>query len=142
MNLKILSSEAYAAFMGLRVNRTTPAYYRLRCAGFTVKDLILNDYQEANSFMLTYQVKCICGTLEEFSAAYEAQYFLEHMQRDKLFHHGMYDVAGHFEGFGATSVEHLRKDGFSEEDIKQIRYVYDLEDRIRKLENARGFHAA
>lgn len=113
----------------LKTNRTSKAYVRITAAGFTIGEPDVRDTFGDISLMCTFT--CVCGRTESFHKmlrGYEPRFF----KHDDLFKNG-WDVALELERFGSVSVDHLKKDGFSEQEIKRIRYVYDLEDELIEL---------
>ena len=113
----------------LKVNRTSQAYRRAKMAGFTIGEAeIVADMMGA---ILRVGFKCVCGTQEYFQKMIDQQQ-AKHLKNISYFANG-WDVAQELEDFGSFSEKHLRADGFSEEAIKEIRYIYDLEDELKML---------
>ncbi len=101
--------------MNVRYNTTTPAYSRLKEAGFSVKDFDVFFNKQYDAFIHSVTFVCVCGTVERLSWLNDA---VEHNA----------DVAQKIEAVGAVSEEHLREDGYTEEQIKEIRKPYEAEE--------------
>lgn len=112
----------------LRVNRKSDAYRRAKMAGFKIKELEI--VTGSFGFAITVPFECVCGRSETFyrEIGLTSDIDIEHYMRGMpYFEDGLYDAALELEHFGSFSEKHLRDDGFSEEAIKDIRYIYDLE---------------
>lgn len=120
-------------FKALTINTKSPAYRRARMAGFKIFNLQVAE-DPAFGIILRVNFQCVCGRPEAFQLTLgnidrrNAEYFSE----DYRFRDG-WDVALELERLGSFSAEHLHNDGYSEEAIKEIRYIYDLEDEVAEL---------
>ena len=86
------------------VDRSSESYQRITAAGFTIEDgLPIGE-------SIAYFFRCVCGKEEMGIISKEENI--------------PYDIAGAIERAGGVSETHLRKDGYSEEDIKRIRAPY------------------
>lgn len=96
----------------LEVDKSTPAYRRVEMAGFKIFDRIIYD-----TFQDIFRVDwlCFCGRQEGFDFG----------RREYPTEGNKIDVAKIIEDLGAISEDHLRKDGFTEEEIIHIRRAYD-----------------
>ena len=94
-----------------RVDRNSPAYARASKAGFKIGDPYIAPYQPD---LLISDVICICGRLENFAMPIES---ISAYQK-------VVDIAMGIELAGAVSAKHLKGDGFTSEQIKQIRKAY------------------
>jgi hypothetical protein len=114
----------------IALNKKSPAYMKARAAGFIFGEprLNLNDYGTT----LQIDFKCVCGRNEVFQRQIAKTDIVWLIANDDLFKDG-WDAAQEIENFGSFSEDHLRADGFSEDAIKQIRYIYDLEDEVKRL---------
>ena len=106
--------------MSLKINRYSEAYKRVSSAGFHINraEVIRNKWQKRSFLMRSYSVfvyfTCVCGT-EEILYISNYEFYGEKIP---------FDAADHIEKTGALDPEHLRQDGYTEEQIKQIRAVY------------------
>lgn len=112
----------------LRLNRSSDAYRRVTAAGFEPKEPIIEYRVDLSGapIQILLQLKCICGREEELALLFDDQgEFREDLQYTKYLSENFYDWAQHIEDLGAISVEHLREDGYTEEEIKNIRRPYE-----------------
>lgn len=123
----------------LKTNRSTDAYRRMTCAGFTIGEPYLRHeppYESSpatillmHSDQVCVDFTCVCGRRETLMMLIDKAA----LKHDPIYANGKWDAALSIERAGSVNVSHLRADGFSEEDIKRIRYVYDLEDELKEL---------
>lgn len=113
----------------VKLDRSSLAYRRMRCAGFIIDDSVF--VQREGTIRMTIGFQCVCGRKEYFTS----ERLADHLPIALHFRveNGLVDGAEMIEDAGAVSEEHLKRDGFSEEAIRQIRYVYELEEEIAKL---------
>lgn len=95
-----------------------------------------------NPVRLCIDFQCACGRREVFNTSLEEKALREFLANPHLWPEwrGGWDACLEIERFGSTSVEHLKEDGFSDADIKRIRYVYDLEDELKKLRRMKSVY--
>ncbi len=123
----------------IQLNRRSEAYRRMTCAGFKIGEVQVN-YDFGDSLALRVSFKCVCNREEIYQRIVWSQQ-LDFMKHDPMFKDG-WDACQEIENFGSVSVDHLRADGFSEDDIKRIRYVYDLEDEVKELRRMKQIYQA
>jgi hypothetical protein len=123
--------------MHIEINTSSPAYRRMTCAGWKIMNA--RAIEEDHGISLRVDFNCVCGRLETFNYMIQKK---EMEYGNPFFENGKWDCCQQIENFGATSVEHIRNDGFTEEQIKQIRYVYDLEDEVKELRRFKAMHEA
>lgn len=110
----------------LRTNRMSEAYKRVTSAGFTIDE---PEFRDLNSIGANWSDRygqffdcrftCTCGTKEMLR--YE---FRDAMHRGFL-DGNLIDIAAMIERLGAVSRDHLRADGYTEEQIDKIRAAYN-----------------
>jgi len=88
----------------------SPAYRRAQNAGFTFYDIEQGDSPAGKWVRL--QFKCVCGQVEIFCS------------KAPLLINGEWDAAQELENRGAFSENHLRQDGFTDAQIKEITERY------------------
>jgi len=119
-----------------RTNRESPAYDRITRAGFTIKEPVARPYQvmffeDSYGVHLLTDFVCVCGTEEAVGQRFTAKApsELRYFRRNR----GMIevDIAQVIEDLDGVSVEHLRSDGYSEEEIKRIRAPYAEQDALQ-----------
>lgn len=119
----------------MKVDRSSPAYKRITSAGFTIGEIRqitrtsstgsvtisgtywLPTWGEDRPVQFACPFTCVCGNSEVLYFTLDPY---EHFRicTEK------YDVAQKIEDLGGVSVEHLREDGYSEDEIKNIRRAY------------------
>jgi hypothetical protein len=126
-------ASVWGTMIHLILNRKSQAYFNATHAGFTFSEpRISEDY--FGGFSLRVDFKCVCHSEEIFNRAIgkdEIQWLMSH---DPIFKDGVWDAVQEIENLGSFSAQHLRDDGFGEDDIKRIRYVYDLQDEVKRLQ--------
>lgn len=120
------------------IDRTTPAYRRAMFAGFKITAL---RFQPAaigwpDFYYIEGDFECVCGTQERYRrtlpAASEEEFFSV-IAHDQHFTKKGWDLALELEHFGSFSAKHLLGEGYTQEQVKEIRYIYDLEDEAKRL---------
>ena len=96
------------------VNRTSNAYHRMTQAGFIIDEIM----QIAGTRRISCRFTCVCGRIEEVMVEADATFMELYSYGDRV------DIAQLLENCGAVSVEHLRQDGYTEDQIKEIRKSY------------------
>ena len=82
--------------------------------------MVHGSYQGTEAMMmLGIEFTCVCKRKEMLMTSMDGTYYSGH----KI------DAARIIENSGALSVEHLREDGYSEEQISYIRRAYDTEPK-------------
>jgi len=103
--------------MRIKIERRSPAYYRMMQAGFKIININLIKLSH-NLYEPIIRIKCICGTVERLvGPGYTC------ITREEL--PCKWDIAQLVEDSGGVSVEHLQEDGYSEKEIKFIRRAYN-----------------
>lgn len=100
----------------IAVDRNSPAYKRITGAGFYIKDIEVNYVPERYMYLVCERFVCVCG---------KEEMFVDYMDELELQARKVKDVAQIIEDTGQISVEHLREDGYSEEQISEIRKAYN-----------------
>ena len=131
-----------------QVNRHTEAYRRMVQAGFSFDEEMKTSDAEHPLFGVRENVvytltpmKCVCGRMEYAHCTFPVDEDLKntpHVETHGRLH--LVDIAAIAEQEGAVSVEHLRNDGYSEEEIKRIRVPYDAmpENRVEQAQRQPG----
>lgn len=126
-------------FLQWAIDRDSPCYNAFMLAGFSLQTYIFQpkpcfqriapqatgefckaawhviaDYRHT---LLRFTMQCVCGTVEV------GEMFSDKKTDSEFFNEetGLVDVAAWIESCGALSPKHLRRDGYSEEDIVRIR---------------------
>lgn len=101
----------------LEVDTTSPAYKAFTAGGFTFKVVVLTQREDLRGMPTQYTItfQCVCGSVEDFCALYEVGH------SPKYIRNGRIDAAQWLEDIGALSPAHLRRDGYTEEQIERIR---------------------
>jgi hypothetical protein len=119
----------------LKVDRKSPAYRRATYAGFKIGEVRVYE-GISGTVALQLPFECVCGTKEFFLRTFTAEdviSFESLLMYDRYFTENGWDGALEIEHRGAFSAEHLRGEGYSEEAIREIRYIYDLEEEVITL---------
>lgn len=137
-NDAIYLSDTPYYLRSIDIDRNTPAYRRAAYAGFKIEKMrVIGLGFPIDCFSFEADFSCVCGKKERFRKTLpllNEKDMLSFLMHDPHFtKNGLWDVALELEHFGSFSAEHLRRDGYSEEAIKEIRYIYDLEDEVKKL---------
>lgn len=105
--------------MRIKVDRRSDAYKRVIAAGFKIHNITLRRVKNPHCQLFYYipyiAFTCVCGSTERFVGFT----FYREQIPNKI------DVAAMMESVGALSVEHLKEDGYTDEEIKRIRKAYD-----------------
>lgn len=103
-----------------RLDDETPAYKRVSFAGFDIIDFESGYNLKKSYWWVRISLMCVCGReLHELMQVTTHSKLAPYLRGDK------FDAALYLEARGALSVEHLRHDGFNEEEIAYIRRAYD-----------------
>lgn len=103
----------------MQVDTETHAYKRLMAVGFII-DNFEYGYNKLDYFFVRCDFTCICKRDEHFlDRTTDILTWQRYIKGNK------FDVARRIEELGAISVDHLRKDGYSEEEIARIRAPYN-----------------
>lgn len=105
----------------LYLNTSSPAYQRMTAAGFTFGGFVADESGCYVRVMCDFS--CVCGRLERFQRMW-SKWEMDQW-REVIFPGGLVDIAAFLEEIGSVSVEHLREDGFSPEEIARIRRPYE-----------------
>lgn len=101
------------------IDKESPAYKRVSTGSFKIFERIISEYSKlAKCDLLRFDWLCVCGRQESIDIPENG--FLEKYKNGLKI-----DVAQYMEDLGQTSIEHLQKDEFTEQEIKQIRIGYD-----------------
>lgn len=123
----------------LVIDRTSEAYMRMSAAGFKVHKAYKIDRRAFSSTFNNsdYRVEfeCVCGRVEILTQNVIEDVAALHYHYTKP---EGWDAALDIERVGAVSEEHLREDGFSETDIRRIRFVYDMHEELNALRAITG----
>ncbi len=111
----------------VHLDTSSEAYGRLTRAGFTIDEWSLHAWGFSSfgfmpaaevfrwqEYQVTCNFTCVCGKRETIVCQIEGAEVYEPI-----------DIAQKIEDFGGIDEEHLRSDGYSEEQIKHIRKEYD-----------------
>lgn len=101
----------------------SPALKRLTTAGFTIDKTLLNRYKDC--FNIYWRFTCVCGRTEPANISFNKEKGLPIWVKKLTNRSYEADIAYLMEVRGDISVEHLRKDGYSEDEIKHIRRAYN-----------------
>ena len=106
------------------LDRTSAAYRRITKAGFTINDLTITEGKDYNTHVISTDFTCVCGKKEYLQFIYHPW---EDWVNSKIvtIENNLVDIAALLENIGAVSVKHLQDDGYTEEQIKQIRAAYE-----------------
>lgn len=99
------------------VDRHTEAYKRITSAGFTIGEFVGDGI-----FDCYVPFVCVCGKTEYLST--QGSHITKCKYWDTGYGYELIDVAAILESLGSVSEEHLREDGYSEDEIKRIRSAY------------------
>ena len=104
--------------MRIKVDRNSPAYHRVISAGFRIRNI--NLFRDGDYYIPLIVFTCVCGTMERFvGIVYHRSEIPKRL-----------DVACMMEKADALSVEHLKEDGYSGEEIKDIRRAYERTNNL------------
>lgn len=95
------------------VDEKSEAYKRVTAAGFTIDRLAVDYVPEKSAYLMSINFTCVCGTQEIL-----VNYFEDYIA-------GVIDAAKMIEDADALSEDHLREDGYTEDEIKRIRAPYE-----------------
>lgn len=87
----------------------SPAYFRMIAAGF-----IFGEVSQEWGERYTGHIVCVCGRVEHYSI----------WNKDIRVVNTQPDIASVIEAVGAISARHLKRDGFTHQQIKEIRKAY------------------
>lgn len=109
------------------LNKTSKSYERVTSGGFTIDpDIFLNKIDSKEYLIVSAFFTCVCGRIERVSFHTDKPGFPPSKWMELKGDNLLVDVAKVIEDIGANSVKHLRNDGYTEEQIKQIRKPYDV----------------
>jgi len=103
------------------IDTDSPAYIRMRTAGFEFGLPSANLIDDGRLAVVYFPFKCVCGTQESFQKTFSTTEISNMCSIGVLF---PFDIAKALEDFGSVSEEHLREDGYTEEQIRDIRKAY------------------
>lgn len=95
----------------MQIDTESEAYKRVKSAGFEINNLEHGD--RPNGYWVRVEFTCVCGTRELLPILMD-----EKPQEP-------FDIAKVLEEGGQLSAEHLKADGYTDEQIKYIRRAYD-----------------
>lgn len=103
--------------MRIKVDRASEAYKRIMSAGFRIANVNLRKSYvgEEKIYTPVIRFECVCGRVE---TAEGFVYYGRNELPKRL------DIAQMIEEAGAVSVQHLKEDGYTEEQITYIRRYY------------------
>lgn len=102
--------------MLFHVDRKSEAYNKITKAGFHIHDILCEEIQGYfGAYVLTIPFNCVCGKKEVLILS----------ACDWEFHNNTIDIAYILEKKGAIAEEHLRSDGYTEDEICKIREPYN-----------------
>lgn len=117
-----MSMDDYFICDHFKINKDSCAYKRVSAGSFKIMDRIIRsvvpEHYRKESQNFRFDWFCVCGRQEATEV-----YWLE-IQNCYLSDENKIDVAKVIEDRGGISEDHLREDGFSEHEIKQIRIAY------------------
>jgi hypothetical protein len=114
------------------IDTTSLAYKRFTEAGFSIDEMSVLDSGNGE-IKLRGKFTCVCGKVEYFQIIFNFNVYMDISSSTNLpisfvrtyTKDYEVDIARLLEVNGAVSVEHLRKDGYTEEQIKEIRKPYE-----------------
>lgn len=126
MAISIVLKGPVTSFPKFTTCRTSEAYKRVTEAGFTIGEVQVTE--EMGGTTVSCIFSCVCGKQEYLGFRIDtgedlASHYLTRSRYLNGFN--QLDVALMLEDFGALSPQHLRNDGYSEEEIKYIRRAYE-----------------
>lgn len=106
------------------INTHTDAYKRVTGAGFEIL-AVGEAFDVCNARAIAFaRVKCVCGRVETVCPG-EISNSMSPEFKEKYMDNGAFDAALYIEDAGALSADHLRADGYTDEEIAVIRRHYN-----------------
>lgn len=117
--------------MKVIIDRESAAFGRITSAGFEILEPYIWIWHKSDSYNIFCNFRCVCGKIEPYIEKVNIEalhartidlssFQLKYIDSQTL----ILDSAQHMEDNEAISVEHLKKDGYTDEEIKQIRRAY------------------
>ena len=105
--------------LNIKLNKESESYRQMTAAGFIIESFFVSKQTTRYGYAITCDFKCVCGQKERAGPIFITSEHVERFGREYIEEYYS-DFARVLKDNGAFSAKHLRKDGYSEEEISEI----------------------